>query len=428
MTERLIGLVGMAAILAIAVLLSSNRRAIRPRVVAAAFALQAGLAALVLYTPWGRSAIGGMARGVANLLGYAGEGTRFIFGDMAAPEIGGNSFALAALTVIIFFASLVSVLYYLGIMQLVIRWIGGAIRVVTGVTRVESLCAAANIFVGQSESPLVIRPYLASLTPAQLFTVMSVGMAGVAGTILAAYAAMLGSEALPYLLAASFMAAPGGLLMAKIMMPDEPGELVEPPLIGDGAYEEERPANVIMAAAQGAQTGVRLAVAVGAMVLAFVALVALANGLLGGLGDLLVEAARRARMPFNAEATTFLQDLSFQNLLGYLFQPLMYLVGIPWEEAGRAGGLFGTKLVLNEFVAFFDLGANPAGLSPRSIAIVTFALCGFANFSSIAIQMAVTGSLAPNQRPMIARLGIKALVAGSLGNLMSAALAGLLLP
>ncbi|MGZ8346834.1 MAG: NupC/NupG family nucleoside CNT transporter [Allosphingosinicella sp.] len=411
MTDRLIGIAGIMAILAIAVLFSSNRRAIRLRVVAAAFALQAGLAVIVLYTPWGIRAIAGMSRGVSNLLSYAGEGTRFIFGPLAAPEVGGNSFALAALTVIIFFASLISVLYYLGIMQLIIRWVGGAIRLVTGVTRVESLCAAANIFVGQSESPLTIRPYLASLTPAQLFTVMSVGMAGVAGTILAAYAALLGEQALPFLLAASFMAAPGGLLMAKIIMPDEPGEQVEPAIVGDGTDDEEKPANVIMAAAQGAQTGVKLAVAVGAMVLAFVALVALANGMLSGIG-----------------AWFGHPEITFQYLLGYLFQPLMYLIGIPWDEAGRAGSLFGTKLVLNEFVAFIELGANPAGLSPRSVAIATFALCGFANFSSIAIQMAVTGGLAPNQRPMIARLGLKALLAGSLGNLMSAALAGLLLP
>ncbi|MGZ8335702.1 MAG: NupC/NupG family nucleoside CNT transporter [Allosphingosinicella sp.] len=411
MTDRLIGIAGIMAILAIAVLFSSNRRAIRLRVVAAAFALQAGLAVIVLYTPWGIRAIAGMSRGVSNLLSYAGEGTRFIFGPLAAPEVGGNSFALAALTVIIFFASLISVLYYLGIMQLIIRWVGGAIRLVTGVTRVESLCAAANIFVGQSESPLTIRPYLASLTPAQLFTVMSVGMAGVAGTILAAYAALLGEQALPFLLAASFMAAPGGLLMAKIIMPDEPGEQVEPAIVGDGTDDEEKPANVIMAAAQGAQTGVKLAVAVGAMVLAFVALVALANGMLSGIG-----------------AWFGHPEITFQYLLGYLFQPLMYLIGIPWDEAGRAGSLFGTKLVLNEFVAFIELGANPAGLSPRSVAIVTFALCGFANFSSIAIQMAVTGGLAPNQRPVIARLGLKALLAGSLGNLMSAALAGLLLP
>ena len=407
--ERLIGLVGMAVIIAIGVLLSSNRRAIRIRVVAAAFALQSGLAVLVLYTPWGRAAIQSMSRGVANLLGYANEGTKFIFGPLAAPEVGGNSFALAALTVIIFFASLVSVLYYLGIMQLVIRWVGGAIRLVTGVTRVESLCAAANIFVGQSESPLVIRPYLAGLTPPQLFTVMSVGMAGVAGTILAAYAALLGPHALPYLLAASFMAAPGGLLMAKIMMPDEPGQQVEPALVGDGAYEEEKPANVIMAAAQGAQTGVKLAVAVGAMVLAFVALVALANGILSGICGWFGH-----------------PEITFQYILGFVFRPLLFLVGVPWDEAARAGGLFGEKLVLNEFVAFIDLGAH-GGLSPRSNAIVTFALCGFANFSSIAIQMAVTGGLAPNQRPLIAKLGLKALVAGSLGNLMSAALAGLLL-
>src|SRR5688500_2011218 len=203
-------------------------------------------------------------------------------------------------------------------MQRVVRWVGGAIALVTGISRVESLSAAANIFVGQSESPLVVRPYLASLTPAQLFALMSVGMAGVAGTILAAYAALLGNEALPYLLAASFMAAPGGLLMAKIMMPDEPGELVEPAVIGDGDYEEERPANIIMAAAQGAQTGVKLAVAVGAMVLAFVALVALANGILGGIGDIILATARSIGNPFNAQATAFLENLSFQYLLSYV--------------------------------------------------------------------------------------------------------------
>lgn len=411
MTTRILtSIAGMALILLIAFALSSNRRAIRLRVVGAAFALQAGIAVLVLYTPWGRAGIAALSRGVSNLLGYAQAGTNFIFGPMASPEIGGNSFALAALTVIIFFASLVSILYYLGIMQFVIKWVGGAIQLVTGITKVESLVAAANIFVGQSESPLVVRPYLASLTPAQLFTVMSVGMAGVAGTILAAYAALLGPEALPFLLAASFMAAPGGVLMAKMMMPDEPGEAVEPAPVGDGAYEDERPANVIMAAAQGAQTGVRLAVAVGAMVLAFVALVALANGILSGIGGW-----------FGYE------ELTFQRILGWFFAPVMYLIGVPWEEALEAGGLFGEKMVLNEFVAFISLGAMQETLSPVTVAIVTFALCGFANFSSIAIQMAVTGGLAPNQRPMIAKLGIKALIAGSLANLMSAALAGLLI-
>jgi len=419
--ERLfIGLAGIAVILGIAVLLSSDRRAIRLRIVGAAFALQAGIAVLVLYSSFGKVVLGEMSGGVANLLGYSQKGTEFLFGKMATPEIGGQSFAIAALPVIIFFASLVSILYYLGIMQFVVRWVGGGIEKVIGVSKVESLCAAANIFVGQSESPLVIRPYLAGLTPAQLFTVMTSGMAGVAGTILAAYASM--GIRIDYLLAASFMAAPGGILMAKIIMPDRvtppEGELALGDLPGESSagepmpqatHDEEKPANLIMAAAQGAQTGVRLAVAVGAMVLAFVALVALANGLLGGLGNMIG-----------------LPGLSFQGLLGYVFAPIMFLLNVPWSEAGIAGGLFGQKIVLNEFVAYISLGTQQ-GLSARTIAVITFSLCGFANFSSIAIQMAVTGSLAPNQRPMIAKLGLRALAAGSLANLMSAALAGLLI-
>jgi CNT family concentrative nucleoside transporter len=407
----LIGIGGIALILAIAVAFSSNRRWIRLRVVGAAFALQAGLALLVLGTPWGREGIGAMSRGVSNLLGYAKAGTDFIFGPLASPEMGANSFAIAALPVIIFFASLISILYYLGIMQLVIKWVGGAIQLITGITKVESLGSAANIFVGQSESPLVIKPYLANLTPAQLFCIMTVGMAGVAGTILGAYASMIGQHLLPYLLAASFMSAPGGILMAKIIMPDDPAANdIEPAPIDESEHGEEKPANIIMAAAQGAQTGVKLAVAVAAMVLAFVALVALANGILGGIG-----------------AWFGYPDLSFQMILGTIFQPVMFMLGIPWNEAGVAGGLFGTKVVLNEFVAFIDLSQVQGTLAPATVAIVTFMLCGFANFSSIAIQMAVTGGLAPNQRPMIARLGLKALLAGSLSNLMSAALAGLIL-
>jgi len=266
---------------------------------------------------------------------------------------------------------------------------------------------------------------------------MVVGMAGVAGTILAAYASLLGERYLPYLLAAAFMSAPGGILMAKMIMPDDPPGPEELPLEGGVADDDqvdvaetfeagERPANIIMAAAQGAQTGVKLAVAVGAMVLAFVALVALANGLLGGLGQGVVYAASQVSPEWGAWAQSWFGDLSFQKIVGGLFAPVMYLMGIPWNDAGAAGGLFGTKVVLNEFVAFIQLG--PMEMAPRSKAIVTFALCGFANFSSIAIQMASTGSLAPNQRPTIAKLGIRALIAGSLANLMSAALAGLLLP
>ena len=402
-------LIGIVLILAVAWLLSTDRKAIRLRVVGAAFALQAGLAALVLYVPWGNAALQGAAHGVKNLLGYAQAGIDFLFGPLAKPEIGGNSFAIAALPVIIFFAALISILYYLGIMQLVIKWIGGALEKVTGISKVESLGAASNIFVGQSESPLVIRPYLSALTPSQLFCLMTVGMAGVAGTILAAYASM--GIRIDYLVAAAFMSAPGGILMAKIIMPDPKGEkIVEPDEIKVAGLEEEPPANIIMAAAQGAQTGVKLAVAVGAMVLAFVALVALANGILGGIGGWFGQ-----------------PDLSFQLILGYIFAPVFWLLAGPdWAEALRAGGFFGTKVVLNEFVAFIDLG-QVQGLSERTVAVVTFALCGFANFSSIAIQMAVTGGLAPEQRPVIARLGIKALVAGSLSNLMSAALAGLFL-
>ena len=428
MNSNLLGIAGIAAIILIAVLFSSNRKAIRLRVVGAAFLLQALIAFLVLRTSGGRQVIQSMSDGVAALLGYAGKGTEFLFGPTASNPLA-NTFAIAALPVIIFFASLVAILYHLGIMQRVVRWVGGAIAWVTGVSRVESLGAAANIFVGQSESPLVVRPYLAALSPSHLFTLMTVGMAGVAGTILAAYAGLLGEKYLPFLLAAAFMSAPGGILMAKLVMPDDLPAKDELPLEGgavavaaapednlviDTIEEGERPANIIMAAAQGAQTGVKLAVAVGAMVLAFVALVALANGLLGGIGG------------------WFGQDnWSFQGAVGAVFAPVMFLIGIPWAESGVAGGLFGTKIVLNEFVAFIDLGnaSGPAAaLSDRSRAIVTFALCGFANFSSIAIQMAVTGGLAPNQRPVIARLGLKALLAGSLANLMSAALAGLMLP
>ncbi len=425
MNHVLLGLVGIAAILLIAFLFSSNRKAIRLRVVGAAFALQAAIAFLVLRTDWGRAAIQGMSDGVSALLGYAGKGTEFLFGPTASNPLA-NTFAIAALPVIIFFASLVAILYYLGIMQRVVKWVGGAIGFVTGVSKVESLGAAANIFVGQSESPLVVRPYLSALPKSHLFTLMCVGMAGVAGTILAAYASLLGEQYLPFLLAAAFMSAPGGILMAKLIMPDEPPSAGELPLEGgiavapedeidvQGFEEGEQPANIIMAAGQGAQTGVKLAVAVGAMVLAFVALVALLNGMIGGIGHL------------------FGQDgWSLQAGLGAIFAPVMYLIGVPWNEAGIAGGLFGTKIALNEFVAFIDLGnaqGAAAALSERSRAIVTFALCGFANFSSIAIQMAVIGNLAPNQKANVARLGLKALLAGSLANLMSAALAGLMMP
>ncbi|MCB2065256.1 MAG: NupC/NupG family nucleoside CNT transporter, partial [Erythrobacter sp.] len=409
MPPQLISLAGITAILLLAFLLSNAKRKINLRVVGAAFALQAGIALLVLRTPWGAAGIQGMANGVEALLSYANAGTEFLFGPSASNPLAGT-FALGALPVIVFFASLVSILYHLGIMQRVVRWIGGAIGWITGISKVESLGAAANIFVGQSESPLVVRPYLAALTPSRLFTLMTVGMAGVAGTILAAYAGLLGASYLPILLAAAFMSAPGGILMAKIIMPDvddasgdpegeialpkvrisaegpaaltEGGEVPHEVAVAEHFDESGRAANIIEAAAQGAQTGLKLAVAVGAMVLTFVALIALANGILGGIGGWFGY-----------------PELSFQHLIGYVFAPIMYLLGIPWDQAITAGGLFGTKIVLNEFVAFIEL-KDVTALTERSRAIVTFALCGFANFSSIAIQMAVTGGLAPNQRPV----------------------------
>ena len=442
MPPFLTSLLGIAAILLIAFLLSTGKTRIKLRVVGAAFALQALMALLVLRTAFGVSAIQFLSDGVIALLDYSKVGITSVFGPMESNPFA-NTFVIAALPVIVFFAAIVSILYHWGIMQRLVRWVGGAIGWITGISQVEALGSAANIFVGQSESPLVVRPYLAALTPSRLFTLMSVGMAGVAGTILAAYASFIGSEAVPFLLAAAFMSAPGGILMAKIIMPDDeselardaaelseielpdarisaegPGSLVEggkaPEVeIAETFEEGHKPANVIEAAAQGTQTGVKLAVAVGAMVMVFVALVALANGILGGVGGWFGY-----------------PDISFQQLLGYVFAPVMFLIGIAdWNQAQVAGGLFGTKIVLNEFVAFIDLGAMQAGeLTERSRAIVSFALCGFANFSSIAIQMAVTGGLAPNQRPVIAKLGLRALAAGSLANLMSAALAGLFLP
>ncbi|XUU61139.1 NupC/NupG family nucleoside CNT transporter [Erythrobacter sp. HA6-11] len=415
MPPFLINIAGILVILAIAFLLSTGKKRIKLRVVGAAFALQAIIAVLVLRTSFGVSVIEFMSDGVIALLSYSVAGIETLFGPMDSNPFA-NTFLIAALPVIVFFAALVSILYYLQIMQRLVRWVGGAIGWITGISKVEALGSAANIFVGQSESPLVVRPYLAALPPSRLFTLMCVGMAGVAGTILAAYAAFLGNDAVPYLLAAAFMSAPGGILMAKIIMPDDPEEAAEhDKLMADVAVSEtfeegHNPANIIEAAAQGTQTGVKLAVAVGAMVMVFVALVALANGILGGIGGWFGY-----------------PDVSFQQLLGYVFAPVMFLIGIPWADAGAAGGLFGTKIVLNEFVAFIDLG-QMEDLSERSRAVVTFALCGFANFSSIAIQMAVTGGLAPNQRPVIAKLGLRALAAGSLANLMSAALAGLFLP
>ena len=409
MREIGIGVLGIVLILAAAVLLSTDRRRIRLRVAGPAFALQALIALLVLYVPAGQAAIGALARGVETLLGYSRAGIEMVFGGLTQVN-GVASLAINILPIIVFFSALVSVLYFFRIMQLVVRYLGGGLQRLLGVDRVEALFAAANVLVGQSESPLVVRGYLRGLTTAQLFTLMVTGMAGVAGSILAAYAQM--GVRIEYLLAAAFMSAPGGLLMAKLLMPDQPiqADGSAPGASEPAAEPEERASNLFMAIFQGAEDGVKLAVSVAAMLVVFVALIALCNGILGGVAGL-----------FGAP------DLTLQRILGWVFAPVMFMLNVPWPEAGIAGQLFGEKLILNEFVAYLNYGPIRGTLSPHTQAVVTFALCGFANISSIAIQMGVLGGLVPERRPMIAQLGPRALLGASLANLMSAALAGLML-
>lgn len=409
MADTFIGIVGILAILGIAFLLSTNRRAIRLRVVGAAFALQVVIAAIVIYSEIGKSAIEAMSSVVLKVMGYSREGIEFVFGGLAT-ESAVASFAINVLPIIVFFSSLMSVLYYLRVMQLFVRLVGGALRFIIGTRAVESMNAAANIFIGQTEAPLVVRPYLDRLTEPQMFAVMTSGLASVAGTVLLAYVGF-GAE-LKYLLAASFMAAPGGLLMAKIVMPDDLAVSKDVAAADEDSLEIPRSEheNVFLAAAVGASDGVKLAVNIGAMLVAFVALIALFNGLVGWLAGLVG-----------------IDGLTLQKILGWLFAPIMYLLSIPWTEAQAAGALFGEKLILNEFVAFSHLDEYLAGMSERTVAIVTFSLCGFANLSSIAILLGGLGSLVPEKKPIIARFGLRAVAAGSLSNLMSAALAGILL-
>nr|WP_246506630.1 NupC/NupG family nucleoside CNT transporter [Kistimonas asteriae] len=399
-------MLGIACLLGIAFLLSDNRKAIRLRTVCGAFILQAILGAFVLYIPIGQTVLASAAEGVQHVINFGNEGIGFLFGDLAKFKLG-FIFVINVLTIIIFFSSLMAVLYYLGVMQLIIKVIGGLLQKVLGTSRTESLSATANIFVGQTEAPLLVRPYISKMTQSELFAVMVGGLASVAGAVMVGYASM-GVE-LKYLIAASFMAAPGGLLMAKIIKPETEFDKVNQDAHLD-EDEENKPANVIDAAASGAANGMKLAANVGAMLLAFISLIALLNGLIGAFGGI-----------FGLEA------LSLQQILGYVFAPLAWVLGIPASEALQVGSLIGQKLVLNEFVAYVDFIAIKDTLTPHSQAIVTFALCGFANLSSIAILLGGLGVIAPERRKDIARMGLKAVAAGSLSNLMSAALAGLFL-
>mgnify|MGYP000359422238 FL=1 len=398
---------GIVVLLVIAVLFSNNRKAINLRTVLGALAIQIGFAALILYVPYGRDALQATANGVSNVIAYGNEGINFVFGGLADPSNVGFIFAVKVLPIIVFFSGLISVLYYLGIMQAVIKVIGGALQAALGTSKAESMSAAANIFVGQTEAPLVVRPYIKNMTQSELFAIMAGGTASIAGSVMAGYAGM--GVPLTYLIAASFMAAPAGLLFAKILFPQTEQFTDKQPETDDS----EKPTNVLEAMAGGASAGMQLALNVGAMLIAFVGLIALVNGILGGVGGWFGYG-----------------DLTLQSIFGWIFKPLAYLIGVSWDESAIAGQMIGMKLAVNEFVGYLEFAKylqpdTAVVLSEKTKAIITFALCGFANFSSIAILIGGIGGMAPNRRGDVARLGLKAVVAGTLANLMSATIAGL---
>lgn len=401
------GILGIGVLLLIALMLSKSRKDINWRTVGFAFSLQLILGAFVLYLPFGKDVLQSVTNGVQGVIDSAQVGIAFLFGGLGTDAMFGNGvgfvFAVRVLPVIIFFSSLIAVLYYLGIMQWVVKIIGGGLQKLLQTSKPESLSATANIFVGQTEAPLVIRPYIAKMSQSELFAVMVGGLASVAGSILAGYAG-LGVD-LKYLIAASFMAAPGGLLMAKLIIPETQKILAEESEVEE---EADKPINVIDAAASGAASGLKLAVNVGAMLLAFIALIALLNTMVGGVTSL-----------FGFE------NITIEWLLGYVFAPLAFIIGVPADEMLQAGSFIGQKIVVNEFFAYVNYIEVKDTLSATTQAIITFALCGFANLSSIAILLGGIGSMAPNRRHDIARLGMKAMIAATLANLMSAAIAGI---
>lgn len=404
MINILWGILGIFVIFVIAFILSENKKSINPRTILGGLIIQLIFGFIVLKWDVGRQAFQWVTSKVQEVVNFASAGTSFIFGSLADPsQQTGFIFAFNVLTLIIFFSSLISVLYYLGIMQWVIRIIGGALSKLLGTSKAESMSAAANIFVGQTEAPLVVMPYIKNMTKSELFAVMTGGLASVAGSVLFGYAAL--GVPLEYLLAASFMAAPAGLVMAKMLVP-ETGK--PETLEGFEMVHDDHSVNVIDAAARGASTGLQLALNVGAMLLAFIALIALLNGILGGIGGW-----------FGVE------NLSLELILGYIFAPLAFVIGIPWEEALQAGSFIGQKLIVNEFVAYSNFAPEIANLSDKTVAVISFALCGFANLSSIAILLGGLGGIAPSRRQDIARLGIRAIIAGTLANLLSAAIAGM---
>ena len=398
--DILISIIGIFVLLGIALLFSNNRRAINFRTVFGALTIQIAIGAFVLYVPAGRTALQAASDFVGKIISFGNEGISFVFGGLTDPSQSfGFIFAIKVLPVIIFFSALISLLYHIGVMQVIIKLIGGGLQKLLGTSKAESMSAAANIFVGQTEAPLIVKPFISRMTQSELFAVMVGGVASYAGM----------GVPLTYLIAASFMAAPGGLLFAKIMFPQT--EKADDSL--KESADVEKPSNAIEALANGARDGMHLAMNVGAMLIAFVSVIALINWILSSFGGVIGE-----------------PDLTLQVILGWIFKPLAYLIGISWEESAIAGQMIGLKLAVNEFVGYLEFAKylqpdSAVVLSDKTKAIITFALCGFANFSSIAILIGGLGGMAPNRRSDVARLGLKAVVAGSLSNLMSATIAGL---
>ena len=401
--QTVMSLVGIIVLLGIAYLLSADRGAINRRTVLTALALQVGIAGLIMYVPQGSATLDVVVKGVQHVIDYGNDGIDFVFGADTRRTLG-FTIALNVLPVIVFFAALMGALYYFGVMQFVISVIGGWLHKLLKTSHTESMSAVSNIFIGHTEAPLVVRPYLANMTESELFAVMTGGCATIAGAVMAAYATM--GVDLKYLITASFMAAPGGLLMAKMLVPETRHQDIK--FDPDESGDDEKPVNLFDAIGTGASTGLTLALNVGAMLLAFVAMIGLVNGLLGGVGGWFG-----------------MGDLTLQGILGMLFAPIAFVIGVPWEDALQAGSLIGQKIVVTEFYAYISYIEMKDSLTPHTQVIVTFALCGFANFSSMAILLGGLGSIVPSRRKDVARLLLKALIGGTLANLMSATLAGL---
>jgi concentrative nucleoside transporter, CNT family len=409
---RYTGILGLLTMLGLAYAFSTNRRAIRVKTVAWGLGLQIAFAVFVLRVAVGRDLFQSAGNAVDHLLNYAFAGSEFVFGDLGKPSTqshAGFVFAFQVLPTVIFICALFAILYYYGIMQFIIRIAAWVMTKVMGASGAESLNVAASIFMGQTEAPVTIRPFLPDLTRSELMTVMTSGMAHVSGGIMAAYIAY-GIDA-KQLLSAVIMTAPGTILVAKMLVPEtEQPKTAGVVVTAEGEGHDGEKENLLGAVARGTSDGLHMALNIGAMLIAFLALIALCDGILGGIHHWVSWCPH-----------------SLEQILGVLFAPIAWIIGIPWHDCGAIGNLLGTRMILNELVAFSMLGPQKAMLAPRSFTIATFALCGFANLSSIGIQIGGIGALAPNKRGELARLGFRAMLAGTMANLMSASIAGMLL-